>query len=528
MLRALTCLGGSVTAPHHLAAESGVAVLREGGNAVEAMIAAAATIAATYPHMNSIGGDGFWLIAEPGRAPLAIRACGPAATLATRDFYRGEGEETIPTRGPRAALTVAGAVAGWGEAYAAAQTMGGALPFARLLADAIRYARDGVAVPESYAGLSAEKWDELKGQPGWGAIFAPDGSPMKPGAVLRQPALAESLARIAEAGVEDFYRGDLARSLAAGLESAGSPLRLADLEAFRAARVAPLSVNLSVGRVYNMPPPTQGISSLMILGIFDRLGVREADGFAHVHGLVEATKRAFIKRNAHVGDPSFMPQGFERWLEQGALDDEAAAVDPASAAPWPHKANPGDTVWMGAVDREGRAVSYIQSTYWEFGSGVVAGETGVLWQNRGASFTLTDGPNALAPGRLPFHTLNPALATLKDGRRAAYGNMGGEGQPQTQAAVFTRAAMFGQDPQAAITAPRWLLGRTWGKPSTNLKLESRADPKLIEALRAAGHDLELVGAYDGMMGHAGWIAMRGDGVIEGATDPRSDGVVATL
>jgi gamma-glutamyltranspeptidase/glutathione hydrolase len=181
---------------------------------------------------------------------------------------------------------------------------------------------------------------------------------------------------------------------------------------------------------------------------------------------------------------------------------------------------------MGAADREGRVVSYIQSIFWEFGSGVVVPGTGVLWQNRGASFTLDQGVTRLAPGKLPFHTLNPALARLKDGRTLAYGTMGGEGQPQTQAAVFTRHVLFGQDMQDAIDAPRWLLGRTWGAASTNLKLEGRIAPHVIEQLVRAGHDVEVVADYADMMGHAGAVAVHANGLIEAATDPRADGACA--
>jgi gamma-glutamyltranspeptidase/glutathione hydrolase len=185
---------------------------------------------------------------------------------------------------------------------------------------------------------------------------------------------------------------------------------------------------------------------------------------------------------------------------------------------------------MGAIDREGRAVSFIQSVYWEFGSGVVLGELGIAWQNRGTSFSLDPkAVNALEPGRKPFHTLNPALALFDDGRVMPYGTMGGEGQPQTQAAVFTRYARFGQTLQQAVTAPRWLLGRTWGDVSTTLKLESRFDPALVQALREAGHQVELLpDAFTDTMGHAGALVRYANGVIEGAADPRSDGVVAAL
>lgn len=525
MLTSKTCMGGMVTAPHHLAAQAGADILREGGNAVEAMVAAAASIAVVYPHMNGIGGDGFWLISEPGKEPVAIRACGPAAQLATQDFYKQLGAASIPSRGPHAALTVAGTIGGWASALDAASSWGKPLPLSRLLADAIRHAKTGVPVTRSQAELTASKWSELSPQPGFQETFAPDGAPAL-GDILRQPALASVLSQLAHAGLDDFYRGDIARTLAGGLEKLGSPLRLADLEAYRAAQVAPLSVELKAGRVYNLPPPTQGISSLMILALFESLGVTEADGFAHLHGLVEATKRAFILRNAHVTDPAYMSADPTSWLTGEALDAEAACIDPHRAAPWPHPAKPGDTIWMGAADKEGRVVSFIQSVFWEFGSGLVVPGTGIIWQNRGASFTLDGGPNSLAPGKLPFHTLNPALARLKDGRTLAYGNMGGEGQPQTQAAVFTRHVLFGQDMQAAITAPRWLLGRTWGAVSTNLKLEGRFSPELVAQLRAAGHDVECVPDYTDMMGHAGAVCFHANGMIEGATDPRSDGACA--
>ncbi len=526
MIRARTCLGGLVTAPHHLAAEAGVSVLREGGNAIEAMIAAAAAIAVVYPHMNAIGGDGFWLIARPEHDPIGVRACGPAAGLATMDFYRDHGHDAIPTRGPRAALTVAGAIAGWNEAKAIAEEAGGRMPVSRLLADAIHHARQGVPVSASQERLTREKWAELEGVAGWRETYASDGVPSV-ASILRQPHLGGTLGRLADAGLEDFYRGDIARLLAKGLEAAGSPVRLADLEGFHAKRVDPARARMACGEVFNMPPPTQGVSSLMILKLFEALGVKEAEGFAHVHGLVEATKRAFMLRNAHLGDPDRIGDIWQAWLGDDVIAREAGAIDMSKALPWPQPAKPGDTIWMGAADAHGNVVSYIQSIFWEFGSGIVVPDTGVLWQNRGASFTLTPGPNELGPGRLPFHTLNPAMARLSDGRTLAYGTMGGEGQPQTQGAIFTRHVMFGQDMQAAVTAPRWLLGKTWGENSTNLKIENRFDGALIDQLRKAGHDVEVVDGFNDMMGHAGMVSIGRDGVISGASDPRADGSCAT-
>ena len=183
---------------------------------------------------------------------------------------------------------------------------------------------------------------------------------------------------------------------------------------------------------------------MQILALFDRLGITEAEGFAHIHGLIEATKQAFIVRNREVTDPDYMSQFAAQFLDDGSLDEMANRIDPTQALPWPQPALPGDTIWMGAVDRQGIAVSFIQSIYWEFGSGVVLPNLGVHWQNRGSSFTLDDAAqNALRPRRKPFHTLNPALAQLDDGRVLTYGTMG-EGQPQTQAAVYSRYAMFGE------------------------------------------------------------------------------------
>lgn len=524
-------LNGLVTAPHHMAAEAGADILRRGGNAVEAMVAAAAAIAVVYPHMNSIGGDGFWLIAEPGRAPVGIDASGPAAVLASRDFYADQGYEArIPARGPLAALTVPGTVDGWRLALRRAAGWGRALPLSELLAPAIDHAIRGVPVTAGQESLTREKLDELRGVPGFAETYLThDGAVPVEASLLQQQHLASSLERLAEAGLRDFYEGDLGALLARGAEAAGSPLRRADLEGFQAIEAAPLCVSLDVGTAYNMPPPTQGVSALMILALFERLNVAEAESFAHVHGLVEATKQAFLLRDAHVTDPLHMDRDAGGWLAPDFLDGRAAAIDPAKAMPWPRPALPGDTIWMGAADGEGRVVSFIQSTFWEFGSGTVPAGTGIALQNRGASFSLApDHANRLKPGKRPFHTLIPALARLKDGRTLAYGNMGGEGQPQSQAAIFTRHAMFGRPLQEAITAPRWLLGRTWGAETTTLKLEDRFDGALLAALEAAGHDIELMPPFTSTMGHAGAVATRPDGVIEGANDPRSDGAAVAV
>ena len=521
---------GMAVAPHHMAAMAARDVLKEGGNAAEAMVAAAAMIAVVYPHMNHLGGDGFWILSEPGKEPVGIDACGPAAGLATTGFYAEQGAgDAIPSRGGLAALTVPGAVGGWAGAMEVAGAWGGRLPLSRLLGPAAETAKEGSAVCESQEGLTRDKLPELKGVPGFDETFLIDGEIPLTGARLSQPAMSATLSRLAEAGLRDFYEGDIAAALAKDLEAAGSPLRLADLNAFNPLRVAPPSVKLSGGTIYNMPPPTQGIASLAILGCFDRLGVTEGESFAHIHGLIEATKQAFIMRDAHVRDPAYMSCDPLSLITDAELDRMAANVDMQVAAPWPHVAKPGDTIWMGVIDAEGRTASYIQSIYWEFGSGVVSKETGVLFQNRGISFSLDENhPNCLKPGKRPFHTLNPAMARLDGGRTMVYGAMGGEGQPQTQAAVFSRHAMFGRPLAEAVAAPRWLLGRTWGAESITLKIESDMDAALVEQLRKAGHDVELVAPVNDMMGHAGAITLSADGRFDGASDPRCDGAAMAV
>jgi gamma-glutamyltranspeptidase/glutathione hydrolase len=518
---------GMVVAPHHLAAQAGLAVLREGGNAIEAMIAAASTIIVVYPHMNALGGDNFWLVSEVGNPPVGIDACGAAAAMADTEFYSSQGHAAIPARGPLAALTAAGAVSGWQEALRMSRAWGGRLPLSRLLADAIHYGRHGMPVTKTLNANAGGKRGELENVPGFAQTFLPGGAPPQIGARFVQEKLAATLEYLARTGLDDFYRGELARSMASDLEASGSPLRLADLEGHHACLVEPLTVELAAGRLYNMPPPTQGLASLMTLAIFERLGCKAPETFDYVHGLVEAAKRAFLVRDAYVTDPAYMTADPKTYLEKAALDACARDIDPGKALPWPQPANPGDTVWLGVVDGEGRAVSFIQSVYWEFGSGLVLPESGVLWQNRGTSFSLNEtAVNALKPGRKPFHTIQPAMALYKDGRVMPYGTMGGEGQPQTQSAIYTRYAVYGQELQQAITAPRWLLGRTWGEERTNLRLENRFDPALVDALAKAGHDVEVVGPFDEAMGHAGALVRHPSGVIEGASDPRSDGAAA--
>jgi oxamate amidohydrolase len=519
---------GVVCAPHAAAVEDGRAILAEGGNAIEAMIAMAASIAAVYPHMNHIGGDGFWLIREPNGRVRALMGAGPAGAKATPALYREHGYDTLPARGPLAALTVPAAIGGWIVAAEGARRHGGRLPLDVLLEAAIKHAREGYTVTRSQARLTTEKLPEMDKAVGFREAFLVDGKVPEVGAKLKQTKLAETLDHLVNTGLDDFYRGDVGREIAADLERIGSPVTRADLDKYAARVAEPLSVKIAAGTLYNSPPPTQGLASLIILALFERLRVQKADSFEYVHALVEATKRAFRVRDRVVTDPGKITTNLDQFLDAKFLDVEAQKIDRSKAAKWPAPQGEGDTIWMGAADSSGLVVSYIQSLYWEFGSGCVLPATGVLMQNRGSSFSLNPKAlNALVPGALPFHTLNPALAALKDGRVIAYGTMGGDGQPQTQAMVFTRHVMFGEPLAQALDAPRWLLGRTWGSTVTNLRMERRFDGNLIDRLMAAGHDIDVLGEdYSDTMGHAGAVVLHPNGTLEGGHDPRADGGAA--
>ena len=407
------------------------------------------------------------------------------------------------------------------------------LPLARLLEEAVYYAENGYPVSGGQAAYLADKLAELKDQPGFGDHFLEGGRPPARHSKHAQPALARTLRRLGREGLKSFYRGGLAKLIAAELAASGAPLTLDDLMAQDAPVVAPLEAKVSGARLYNTPPPTQGVASLMILGIYDALsgmgGARfvKRDGFEFVHALVESTKLAFAPRDAYVADPAHVPLDLRTLLTGENFAKLAGRVDLARAASWGALPGAGDTVWFGVIDSAGRAVSCIQSIYFEFGSGVVLPESGLVWHNRGLGFSLNpERPNYIGPRKRPFHTLNPALALFDDGRVMPYGCMGGEGQPQSQAAVFARYAWLEYDLQEAVSAPRWVLGRTWGDSDTSLKIESDFPAETVRALKEAGHVVNLIGALNDLVGHAGALVRHPDGLLEGASDPRCDGLAA--
>ncbi|MDW6005392.1 gamma-glutamyltransferase family protein [Vibrio mangrovi] len=508
------------TAPHFRAAEVGQKILDEGGTASEAMVAAAAMVSVQYPHMNSIGGDSFWLICHPGKTPVAIDACGAAALNADPEHYRVQGNE-LPASGGGAAITMGGTISGWHKAL---ELNHREHSLQQLLQPAISAARDGIEVTQSLVNASEKTVSMLAAIPSFAQQYLPDGKVLEVGQTLCNPALAATFERLASAGLDDFYRGEIAQQAAADLAALGSPLTLEDFHRHQARVMEPLSVETSKGTLYNFGAPTQGVASLLILAIYDQLAAQADGEIDHIHLLVEATKQAFIIRDELVTDEEELSAPLQYLLTEETAVSCAEQISLTGAQPWPHIAKPGDTVWMGATDQYGTMVSFIQSVYWEFGSGAVLPNLGFVWNNRAKSFSLdATHHNVLKPGKKPFHTLNPAYAELSDGQRMVYGTMGGEGQPQTQACLFSRYVYQGYALDEAIATPRWLLGRTWGDDTHQLRLEHSLYQLHQDALRARGHDITQVKDNNELMGHAGAVVLNEQGQATCATDPRSDG-----
>jgi gamma-glutamyltranspeptidase/glutathione hydrolase len=421
-------------------------------------------------------------------------------------------------------------VDGWWQAHRYSRDrLGSPVEWTALLADAIRHAREGFSAsagqrrpPPREPDLFTDRATAEIRRWLW-PLYHPDALARGP---LVQADLARTLEAVRDGGAEGFYRGEVARRLVTAAVAAGSPLALEDLAEHRADWMEPLRMPYARGEVATVPPPTQGISALAVLGLtsgFDLAALPEAD---YIHVLVEATKLAFEDRDLHLTDPAHMrvsPAELlapERLRAQARLivPDRARAVRPAAAAG-------GDTIALVTADGAGNAVALIQSLYFTFGSGVLAGDTGVVLQNRGSFFSLDPGHvNALAPGKRTMHTLIPAMY-LEDGRpRLVYGTMGGDGQPQTQAAVLTRRLFRGLGVQAAVEAPRWLYGRTWGAASRALSLEGRYPAALAADLAGRGHEVAVAGEWDDLFGHAHaiWVAPE-EGSLAGGSDPRADG-----
>lgn len=534
---------GMVSTPHHLATSAGLDALRKGGSAVDAAIAANTVLCVVYPHMAGLGGDGFWLINGPGTDGVeALEASGPSAALANADYYRQQGHtDRIPDRGPLAALTVPGAVDGWRLAH----ERHGRLPWADLFTQAIRYASSGMAITRSLADWLVADEHLLKQHETTARTFLPTGRPQREGSRLVQADIAASLQEIASKGARaGYYEGDLAARMTRALEQAGSPLRADDFAGFHARWVEPITTTYRDHDVWQLPPSTQGFAALQLLNLieeFDFAEIREGSA-DYYHLIVEAVKIAFADRDEWLTDPAFVDIPLERLLakdyadERRKLIDSSRALDGQEIQPGirfsesdrSRPAPGGDTVYFTAADSDGLVVSIIQSPYYDFGSTFIAGDSGIIMQNRGSFFSLDDrDANFLEPGKKTFHTIIPAMLTKNGETVMAYGTMGGEGQPQTQAALLTRILDYGYDVQQAIEAPRWLMGRTWGTETRNLTLESRISDEVARELTLRGQPVQMVGAWDGTLGHAQAIRIDPEtGFYEGGADPRGDGSAA--
>ncbi len=529
---------GMVATPHVLASAAGLEALQRGGSAVDAAIAANAVLCVVYPHMSGLGGDGFWLVAGPGMDGVqALDASGPAARNANREFYRDRGHHSeIPARGAVAALTVPGVVDGWREAHARF----GRLPWADLFGAAIEYARDGMPVSRSLTDWLVQDVPVLRQFPDTARIFLATGEPQREGTRLVQADLARTLEELASRGARAFYEGTIPQRICAALGPEGSPLTPEDFVEYRAEWVQPIASTYRGFEIVQLPPSTQGMSALQILNLLEGFDVASwGEGTAdYYHHLVEAVKVAFADRDEWLTDPRHVAIPLQQLLSKEYAAERRTLIDPRRALVAErvepgirfgadvHRRSPGgDTCYFCTADASGLVVSTIQSIYHDFGAAVLGGDTGIIMQNRGSFFSLDERhPNRLEPGKRTFHTIIPAMM-LKDGRPVlAYGTMGGEGQPQTQAALITRLVDFGFDVQQAIEAPRWLMGRMWGTESRNLSLESRISDGIARALTLRGQPVQMVGAWSAMMGHAQAIRIdRDTGFLEGGADPRGDG-----
>ena len=516
---------GAVVSEHPLATAAGYEVLRAGGNATDAVVTMAAVLSVVRPHMNGVGGDAFGLFYEPdSRAVTALNGSGRAAAGATPAFFRDQGMERMPGSGPLS-VTVPGAVSAW----AAALERYGTISLARALAPAIRIAEDGFVVTttleEDLAG--ADRLNE-----GGQAIYRPGGQPVRAGDVLRSPALAATLRRLAGEGPGALYGGVLGASLVDFLRQRGSPLALSDFAAHEASWTEPASIPFRGHRVHAMGPNSQGTVLLQMLGMAETLPLDErAPGSAALlHDLVELKKLAFADRDRWIADPDATDVPLDRLLDPAYLrerarligEDAAGRRDPGfggATAGTEGADDHGDTVFAMAVDSAGNAVSWIQSLFSSFGSRLVDPATGIVLQNRGAGFTLADGhPNQVAPGKRPFHTLMPALVTGPDGAFAmTLGTPGGHGQSQSLLQTLIPIVVHGWAPQRAVEAPRFR-----SEAGRELLVEARLPADVRAALAARGHELDVIPGWTATFGSVQVIQRLPSGALRTGADMRRE------
>ncbi len=524
---------GVIATSQPLATAAGLRVLQEGGNAIDAAVTAAAVLAVVEPTMNSAGGDLFAIVYDAKTKRVhGLNASGRAPAAATLDEFKKRKLDRIPLRG-ELSISVPGVVDGWNELL----TKYGTIPLARALEPAIRYAREGFAISEIVSWQWREVEQMLAQDPKSAALFLPGGKAPRAGDVFKNPALASSLELIAKSGRDAFYRGPIAEAIAQEMQRRGGLIRMEDLAAHHSDWVEPLSTTYRGYQVNELPPNTQGIAALEMLNILEGYDVKSLghNSAAYLHLLVEAKRIAFADRDAWIGDPSSTPKAaIDRMLskEYAAarrrdinMDAAAGDVKPlaldgrTSADGGEHPRGMGDTVYLTAADAQGNVISLIQSVFEIFGSGLTAGDTGIVLQNRGSLFTLTPGhPNQLAPGKRPFHTLIPAMV-LKDGQPfLSFGVMGGDMQTQGHVQVLLNLVDFGMNVQEAGEAARFR------HSPAGLALESAIPSDARFGLTARGHKLiDTPGVFGGFQGIL--IDPRTHVLVAGS-DPRKDGMAA--
>jgi gamma-glutamyltranspeptidase / glutathione hydrolase len=509
-----------VVSPHHLATEAGRQVLADGGNAVDAVVATGLALAVATPYHCGLGGD---LVAQVwDGAPAGVLSAGAAPAGATPTAIRRAMEDSgaatgaepgtggMPGRGALC-VTVPGAVAGWFHLL----QRWGTRSFAAVVAPALALARDGIEVSGHGAALAR---DGLAAFDHAAPLVAAFGGMRAPGR-FRQPALAATLQRLADEGPDGFYRGELAERIVAALTAGGSTMTTDDLAAHAVEEVAPLRGRFRDLEVLQLPPPTQGVTALTALGVLEALGPAPNDPALDVHLQVEAVRAAMADRQEHLGDPADTHATVPALLDAARLRELAASIDPDRAAGWPPaRSTPGGTAYLCAADADGLAVSLSQSNFRGFGSGVMVDGAGFALHNRGAHFTLDDGPGRIGPGRRARHTLIPAMA-LRDGAPwLLLGTMGGDAQPQIHVQLLTRLLDQRLDLDATLDAPRFVVDVADGSVS----LEERTDTVIVEGLRARGHRVRSLPDRTAATGHAHLLAMGAHG-LGAATDPRTEG-----
>lgn len=506
----MTMPKGAISTSHHLATEAGAAVLEAGGNAIDAAIAAAATLCVVYPNNVALGGDLVAIVRSPDGQVRFLNATGTAPSGQSLEALRAQHGDALPLRGVDT-ITVPGGIRGW----EALHELGATREWADHLAPAIRHAEQGFPNSRSVARALIDAKGTLDKDPGARAIFYPNGEPLAEGETLTQPALAESLKQLAANGAAEFYEGELAQRWTTGLAKLGSKITGEDAAAYRPFWGEPIETEFNGLRVLTGPPNTSGFMLLRALneitaGIVDPLGVGAGE-------LSRAFYESNLVRTASLSDPTF----------GGATGAElVAAKAPAGPLRGEAKAS-GDTVGFSAISSDGWAVSFINSVFWDFGSYILEPDTGIIFQNRGTSFSLDPAsPNAFEPGKRPRHTLMPVL--VLDGEEIAYvpATMGGAAQPQIHAQLLQRM-VEGADPSTATHAPRWMVDEVVGDSPVRVTIEEDVPLVARAAIEAAGFALNVVRPYDEDLGHSNVIRVdRSAGTATGytaASDPRSDG-----